>query len=277
MEFNLSKGPLIHLTLIKVNSEEFIVCFNMHHIISDGWSMGILSKELSLYYNHFAFGESLSLEPLAIQYADFAIWQRQWLEGERLMKQLEYWKDKLQGAPEQLDLITDKPRPQIASYQGKTVSFIVEKLISQKLNELAATHQSTLFMVLLASINVLLYRYTGGQQEDIVIGTPIANRRYKEIEGLIGFFVNTLAIRCNLGNNPTFIDLLAQVRETTLNAYDHQDVPFEQLVDHLGVSRHLARHPLFQVMLVLQNNQQSGLSMKGINDIEGLQQVMMSR
>ena len=146
--------------------------FNMHHIISDGWSMGILSKELSLYYNHFAFGESLSsLEPLAIQYADFAIWQRQWLEGERLKKQLSYWKDNWQGAPEQLDLITDKPRPQISSYQGKTVSFIVEKLISQKLNELAVTHQSTLFMVLLASINILLYRHTGGQQEDIVIGT----------------------------------------------------------------------------------------------------------
>ena len=123
--FDLGKGPLVHLTLIKVNSEEFIICFNMHHIISDGWSMGILSKEFSIYYNHFAFGEALSLKPLAIQYADFAIWQRQWLEGERLMQQLEYWKDKLQGAPEQLDLITDKPRPQIASYQGNSVLLLL--------------------------------------------------------------------------------------------------------------------------------------------------------
>ena len=217
----------------------------LHHIIFDGWSIGIFFKELSDFYNAYAEGEELSLAPLPIQYADFAVWQRGWLQGKTLKQQVSYWKQQLTDVPDLLDLPTDKPRPKELTFKGDTYNYVFSKKIKNKLNQLAQQNQASLFMVLLAGFQILLHRYT--RQKHIVIGSPIAGRRTKETENLIGFFINTLVLKTTFEGKENFIEILSKVKETTFQAYQHQDIYFDQLVDHLNIPRILNRNPLFQV------------------------------
>ncbi len=257
--FNLTQDSLIRATLLQLSETNFVLLLTLHHIISDGWSLEIFIKELTSLYGAFLENKPSPLSPLPIQYADFAIWQRQWLQGEVLQTQLNYWKQQLKGDLPILELPCDglcpaggyRPRPTIQSNHGAAKTFILSSDITQQLKVFSQQQNVTLFMTLLAAFKVLLYRYT--QQQDLLIGTPIANRNRSEIEGLIGFFVNTLVLRTNLGNNPSFKELLQQVREVTLEAYSHQDLPFERLVEELQPGRNLSYNPLFQVMFILQN------------------------
>jgi amino acid adenylation domain-containing protein len=260
--FNLEIAPLIRSSLLQLSETESIFCINMHHIISDGWSIGVLIQELSALYSAYCVGATSPLPELAIQYADFALWQRQWLSGEVLAQQLQYWVSQLQGAPELLQLPTDRPRPSLQTYHGKTINFTLSRELSQQLQGISRQMGSTLFMTLMAAFATLLYRYSG--QTDVMIGSPIANRHRSEIESLIGFFVNTLVLRTRLEDNPSFVQLLAQVRETTLQAYEHQDLPFEQLVQALQPQRSMSHSPLFQVMFVLQNAPLGEIELPGL-------------
>ncbi|MEQ8997813.1 MAG: amino acid adenylation domain-containing protein [Coleofasciculus sp. B1-GNL1-01] len=260
--FNLEIAPLIRCSLLQLSATESVVLLTMHHIISDGWSMGVFIQELSSLYQAFGAGEPSPLAELPIQYADFAIWQRQWLSGEVLEAQLNYWLSQLQGAPELLQLPTDHPRPTVQTYRGTTHSFTLNTDLTQKLQTLSRESGTTLFMTLLAAFATLLYRYSG--QSDILMGSPIANRHRREIESLIGFFVNTLVLRTRFEDNPRIKDLLAQVRETTLKAYEHQDVPFEQVVEALQPQRSLSHSPLFQVMFILQNAPMGEVELPGV-------------
>ena len=262
--FNLSEGPLVRVQLLQIADDDACLVLNMHHIISDGWSMGVLIEELTHAYRAYAAGHEPTLPGLPIQYADFAVWQRNYLSGERMEAQLSYWREQLSGAPALLELSTDRPRPPVQSYRGAQYVFELSADLTAKLDQLAQSHDATLFMVLLAGFNVLLARYSG--QDDMVVGSPIANRTRTEIEGLIGFFVNTLVLRTQLEENPTFTDLLAQVRQTTLNAYQYQDLPFEQLVDELNLERSFSYSPLFQAMLVLQNTQMGEATLSNLAD-----------
>jgi len=250
LPFNLDKGPLIRWKLIKLKSFEYLFLITVHHIVFDGWSKDVFYQELSTLYNNFNKGKPSPLKPLSIQYVDYTLWQRQWLQGEVLDKQLSYWKEQLSGIPELINLPIDRARPSEEAYKGATFKFKIPASLAEKITKLSETQSTTMFMTLLAVFQVLLYRYT--QQDDIVTGTPIAHRQEIEIENLIGFFVNTLVIHGRLGENTSFIEFLQQIRETTLGAYAHQDVPFEQLVEQLEVSRSLSYHPLFQVMFVFQ-------------------------
>jgi len=249
--FDLARGPLIRAVLMRLKANEHVLLVTMHHIISDGWSQTILMNELGALYEAAAAGRSSPLPELPIQYADFAEWQREWLQGERLEQQLEYWRKHLAGAPPSLELPTNRPRPAVQSFNGARESFVLSRDLSVRLVELSRRENATLFMTLLAAFYVLLYRHTG--EPDIVIGTPVANRNRHELESLIGFFVNTLALRADLSGEPTFRELLAQVREVSLGAYAHQDLPFEMLVEELSPIRDWSRNPLFQVMFALQN------------------------
>jgi amino acid adenylation domain-containing protein/non-ribosomal peptide synthase protein (TIGR01720 family) len=249
--FDLSTGPLLRVTLLKLSASESVVLFTMHHIISDGWSMGLFIQEISILYRAYSLGEDSPLPQLPIQYVDFALWQRQWLSKEVLENQLNYWQQQLAGAPALLELPTDHPRPPVQTYRGQTHDFTLNTEMTQKLQTLCQHHGTTLFMTLLAAFATLLYRYSG--QSDIVIGSPIANRNRSETESLIGFFVNTLVLKTSFESNPSFAELLTQVREVTLKAYENQDIPFEQVVEALQPERSLSHSPLFQVMFVLQN------------------------
>ena len=260
--FNLETGPLIRSNLWQISSNEYLLLVNIHHIVSDGWSMGVLRQELSSLYQAFALVEPSPLPELAIQYGDFTLWQREWLNGELLENQLNYWKQKLHGAPELLQLPTDRPRPSIQTYQGANFSFSLSAQLSKKLKTLATKSGTTLFMTLLGALATLLYRLCG--QSDILIGSPVANRKCREIEDLIGFFVNTLVLRTSLEDNPSFTELLTQVRESTLKAYEHQDVGFEQIVEALQPERSLSHSPLFHVMFVLQNTPIGELELPGV-------------
>jgi len=246
--FNLEKSPLLRVSLLRLRPTEHIVLLTMHHIVSDGWSIGILIREITSLYVAFSTNNSCTLSELPIQYADFAVWQRQYLPQVAEI-QLHYWKQQLDGVPV-LKLPT-RARPPIQSDRGATQSFGLSQSLTQGLNKLVQQEGVTLFMTLLAAFKVLLHRYT--QQDDIAVGTAIANRNRSQIESLIGFFVNTLVLRSDLGNNPTFRELLQRVREVTLSAYAHQDLPFEQLVEELQPERDLSHSSLFQVMFVLQN------------------------
>ncbi len=261
--FDLEVAPLIRCKLWQLDTTDYVLVLTMHHIVSDGWSMGILIEELSSLYQASCAGEPSPLPELAIQYADFAKWQRQWLSPEILESQLNYWKEALEDAPELLQLPTDYPRPHIQSYQGSSADFSLSSEISSKLQQLSRNSGTTLFMTLQAAFATLLYRYSG--QSDILIGSPIANRNRREIERLIGFFVNTLVLRTRFEDNPSFQELLTQVRETTLRAYEHQDVPFEQVVGALQPERSLSHAPLFQVMFVLQNAPMGKLDLPGVS------------
>ena len=260
--FTLENAPLIRCSLLQLSTSDYVLLLTMHHIISDGWSIGIFIQELSSLYQAFIKGEASSLGQLPIQYADFAVWQRQYLTDEVLSNQLDYWKQQLSNAPDLLQLPTDYPRPTVQTYQGRTVRFSLNTDLTTKLQTLSRNSSTTLFMTLYAAFSTLLYRYSG--QSAIVIGSPIANRNRSEIEPLIGFFVNTLVLRTSFENNPSFKELLAQVRETTLNAYEHQDVPFEQVVEALQPQRDLSHSPLFQVMFVLQNTPMADVELPGV-------------
>jgi amino acid adenylation domain-containing protein len=249
--FDLSQSPLLRAQLIRMSEQEHIALVTMHHIISDGWSMGVLIRELAVLYQAFCKGEASPLPELEVQYVDYAVWQREWLQGEVLQKQLDYWKSQLEGAPPALELPTDRPRPAAQTFNGSMEGFSFGSELTGALEELSRREEVTLFMMLMAAFNTLLYRYTG--QEDIVVGTPIANRNRAEIEGVIGFFINALALRTELSGGDSFRDVLRRVKATALEGYANQDLPFERLVDELGVVRDMSRSPVFQVMLVMQN------------------------
>ncbi|WP_048441569.1 condensation domain-containing protein, partial [Caenimonas sp. SL110] len=249
--FDLACGPLLRTTLLRLSAQEHVVLVTMHHIVSDGWSMGVLVRELAALYEAFAAGRSSPLPELPIQYADYAAWQRQWLSGEVLETKLAYWKKQLGGAPAALELPTDRPRPAVQTHRGAVQPLQLSHELSQGLIALSRREGVTLFMTLLAALQMLMRRYSG--QDDIVVGSPIAGRTQVETEALIGFFVNTLALRTELSGEITTRQLLGRVREVTLGAYAHQEVPFEKLVEVLTHGRDMSRSPLFQVMLVLQN------------------------
>jgi amino acid adenylation domain-containing protein len=249
--FDFAVGPLVRITLVRVGEEEHVGLLTMHHIVSDGWSTGILIREMALLYDAFSSGRSSPLPELPIQYADFAHWQRQWLQGEILETQVGYWKEQLGGSPPLLELPTDHSRPPMQTFRGARQSFLLPKTMAEALKALSRQEGVTLFMTMLAAFKVFLSRYTG--QDDLIVGTPIANRNRLETEGLIGCFVNTLVLRTDYSGNPAFRQALRRVREVCLAAYDHQDLPFERLVDELHLERDLSRNPLFQVMFVLQD------------------------
>ncbi|SKA37897.1 Methyltransferase domain-containing protein [Chitinophaga eiseniae] len=248
--FNLSEDHMLRAHLMEGAHEEYILVVVMHHIASDGWSVSILVNELAAFYEAFSDDSPAALAELDLQYADFAVWQRNWLTPDVLDARMGYWKQQLENvAP--LNLPTDRTRPAVQRRRGSLVSFKIDHILREQLKQLAQQEDATLFMTLLAAFKVLLHRYSG--QEDICVGSPVAGRIQQEVEGLIGFFVNTLALRSDLGNNPTFTALLQQVKETTLAAYDHQEIPFEKIVDAVVTSRDLSRTPLFQVVFGLQN------------------------
>ncbi|QRN94792.1 non-ribosomal peptide synthase/polyketide synthase [Archangium violaceum] len=270
--FDLTNGPLLRALLLKLDEQEHVMMLVMHHIISDGWSLGVFVREMATLYEAFRQGQPSPLPELSVQYADFAVWQRQWLQGETLDKQLSWWKQQLSGAPQALELPTDRPRPAVKTTHGAVHPLRLSRDLSDTLKELCQREGVTPFMLLLAAFQAVLHRYSG--QEDIVVGSPIAGRHHGETEGLIGFFINTLVLRARLGANPTFRELLHQVKDTTLGAYEHQDIPFEKLVEELQPARDMSRTPLFQVMFVLQNTpisaQRGGeLSLSPIEDTEG--------
>ncbi|WP_404791163.1 amino acid adenylation domain-containing protein [Altericista sp. CCNU0014] len=261
--FHLDRDPLLRLTVLCLNAEHHVLLFTLHHIISDAWSSGILIQEFSVLYEAFSAGKPSPLTELPIQYADFAMWQRAWLQGEVLENQLHYWSQQLKDAPPVLALPTDRPRPAIQSANGaiETLEFSLE--LSQALQTLAQQESATLYMVLLAAFKVLLYRYTG--QTDILVGSAIANRNRPEIEGLIGFFANTLVLRTQLAVELSFKELLGQVQKVTLDAYEYQDLPFEKLVAELKIERNLSYQPLFQVAFELQNLASQNLQISGLS------------
>ncbi|HKY28030.1 MAG TPA: amino acid adenylation domain-containing protein, partial [Pyrinomonadaceae bacterium] len=260
--FDLARGPLLRAQLIRLDVEQHLLLLTMHHIISDGWSSGILLRELTSLYQGFVDGRPASLPELPIQYADFAEWQRELLQGEFLEKQIAYWRKHLEGAPAVIELPTDQPRPQVQTFRGARQTALLSGGLSRQLEELSRSQGVTLFMTLLAAFQVLLHRYSG--VEDIVVGSPIANRNRSELEGLIGFFVNILVLRTDCSGNPTFSELLRRVREVGLEAYAHQDVPFDKLVEELKPERSLSYSPLFQVAFALQKGLESTLNLPGL-------------
>ena len=249
--FNLATDLLLRTALVQLTATEAILLLNLHHIASDAWSIGVLFRELSPLYGAFTHDRSSPLPPLPIQYADFAAWQRQYMQGKVLADGMVYWKQQLHQVPELLPLPSDRPRPAVHSFTGKTLSLTIAKSLMDSLKALAQRHKATVFMTLTAALQTLLMRYTG--QEDICIGSPIANRIQPEVENLIGCFINTLVLRTDLSGNPPFVTLLRRVRETVLGALSHQALPFEKLVEELQLARNLTYAPLFQVMLVYQN------------------------
>ncbi|OYE00557.1 non-ribosomal peptide synthetase [Nostoc sp. 'Peltigera membranacea cyanobiont' 232] len=262
LAFDLESEALMRATLVVLSPTEQWLLVCMHHVVSDGWSIGVFVQELQALYNASSQGQPSPLLPLPIQYADFAIWQRQWLQGEVLKSQLSYWEQQLANAPTFLPLPTDRLRPAVQTFNGAYLEFALSAELTQQLTKLSQQQGVTLFMTLLAAYNTLLYRYTG--QTDILVGTPIANRDRTEIEGLIGFFVNTLVMRTDLSENPSFNELLPRLRETAFGAYAHQDLPFEMLVEALQPERDLSYTPLFQVMFVLNNAPKSEIELTGL-------------
>ena len=277
--FNLSTGKLLQLKLVVLAEHEHMLLFNMHHIISDGWSMSLLVREWADIYKAYAQEQqadlqplpvkSLAIPPLPIQYSDYAIWQRQWLQGDILQQQLDYWTQQLKGATEFLKLPSDCPRPSVQSYQGAQLKTRITPALSRLLKTLSQKHNCTLFMTLLSAFNVLLHRYTG--QNDIVVGSPIANRSHSKTEQLIGMFVNTLVMRTRFEKNMKFTELMKQTRKTALDGYAYQDIPFEHLIEQLNPQRSLSYSPLFQVMFVLQNTPENELELPNLH-IEHIEQ-----
>jgi amino acid adenylation domain-containing protein len=260
--FDLTTGPLVRVHLLRLGSDEHVLLLNLHHIICDGWSLGVLMRELAILYAAFVHGQPSPLAELPLQYADFTLWQRDLLQGEMLQEQLAYWRTHLAGAPTVLELPTDHPRPAVQSYRGAWHSFQLPLSLTEKLKALSQQEGVTLFMTLLAAFAILLARWSG--QSQVVVGTPVAERGHRELEELIGFFVNTLALRVDLSGNPSVRELLARVREVALQGYAHQDLPFEKLVEVLTPERHLSHTPLFQVMLILQNTERPRLTLPGV-------------
>ncbi|RYZ36378.1 MAG: non-ribosomal peptide synthetase, partial [Myxococcaceae bacterium] len=261
--FDLAKGPLLRASLLRLGAREHVLLLNMHHIVSDGWSMDVLVREMAALYEAFCAGRPSPLPELPLQYADYSVWQRSWLQGEALESQLDWWRKHLEGAPSALELPTDLPRPAAPSFRGATAPVKLSRSASDALKALCQREGVTPFMALLAAFQLLLSRYSG--QEDITVGSPIAGRRVVELEGLIGFFVNTLVLRTRMEDNPSFRQVLARVKEATLGAFAHQDLPFEKLVEELQPPRILGRTPLFQVLFALQNMPQQQLQLPGFS------------
>ena len=249
--FNLGEFPLWRISLIRLSSREHVLALCMHHIISDGWSSGVIATELATLYQAFSEGEAPNLPELEIQYTDFAHWQRSVLTGERLQEQIHYWRTQLAGAPALIELPLDKARPGIQSFSGAREIFRIGADVAQSLEAISKRTNTTLFMSLQAAFAVFLAQHCN--QEDIVIGTPIANRNRHQVEGLVGFFINTLVIRNDLSDNPTFIQFLERVRTAVLEAYARQDTPFEKIVEALAPERDPSYNPVFQVMFSLHN------------------------
>ncbi|MET0622967.1 MAG: amino acid adenylation domain-containing protein [Pyrinomonadaceae bacterium] len=260
--FDLTRGPLLRATLLRLGADEHMLLFTMHHIVSDGWSVGVLVREVASVYTAYVRGQESPLPELTLQYADYAVWQREWLQGEVLEAQLDYWKRQLEPPPPELELPTDRPRPEVLSHRGATLNADFPAELTDRLKELSRREGVTLYMTLLAAFQALLYRYTG--RDDIAVGSPIANRQRSEIEPLIGFFVNTLVMRTDLSGDPSFRALLARVQEVTLGAYAHQDVPFEMLVEELQPDRSLGKTPFFQAAFALQNAPGEELKLPGL-------------
>jgi amino acid adenylation domain-containing protein len=260
--FDLAQGPILRVLLLRLSEQEHLCLVNMHHIASDGWSLGVLVREVGALYTSFAEGLASPLPPLPVQYADFTLWQREWLQGEVLERQIEFWRNTLAGAPTRLDLPTDRPRPAVASLAGAAVPVALSADLTASLSALAQRRGATLFMTLLAAFDALLHRITS--QEDLLVGSPVANRGVTQIEGLIGFFVNTLVLRARPTADQPFTALLSEVRSAALAAYAHQDLPFERLVDELAVGRSLDRNPLFQTLLAVQNAPVEALDLPGL-------------
>jgi len=244
--FDLVAGPLLRLKLIRLSAEEHILVCVMHHIVCDGWSLGIFTRELAALYDHHGSGQSSSLASLPIQYGDYATWQQKWIAGDFLADQIQYWKQRLAGMAGYLDLPADRVRPPEQTYDGASQTIVVPTRLIRDLTMLGRTRQATLFMVMLAVFKVLLHSYSTAQ--DILVGVPVAGRNRVELEDLIGFFVNTIVLRTTLSGDPQFSDLLLEVREVTLSAFAHIDVPFEKLVEELNPPRTLSYNPVFQVM-----------------------------
>ncbi len=260
--FDLARGPLIRPTLVRLADDDHLLLPTMHHAVSDAWSLAIFTRELAELYEAFADGRPSPLAELPIQYADFADWQRRWLQGDVLETQLAYWRERLAHLPHALELPTDKPRPAVQRYHGDQFPFTVPRELLASLERFSLSEGVTLYMLLLAAYQALLARYSG--KDDIVVGSPVAARNRPEIENLIGFFVNILVLRADLSNGPTFREFLRQVRETCLGAFAHQDVPFEKLVDELKPDRDLSRTPLFQAAFILQNAPPPTLRFKNV-------------
>jgi amino acid adenylation domain-containing protein len=254
--FDLKTGPLFRAFLIRMADDDHVFVMNTHHIVSDRWSAVVLMGELAALYEAFVAGKPSPLPELTVQYADWAVWQRKFLTGEQLERELAYWKKQLEGAPPVLDLPTDRPRPAVETFRGAYQSIVVPVATLERLRALSRQEGVTFFMTLLGAFSVLLSRYS--RQQDIVIGSPIAGRNHRETEKLIGFFINTLVLRTSVAGNPTFRELLGRVSETAMGAYAHQELPFEKLVEELRPERDTSRNPLFQVMLILQNTPVSG-------------------
>ena len=261
--FDLSMGPLFRAALLRVDEEDHVLLLSMHHIVSDGWSQGVLFRELSALYSAYLEGRESPLSELPVQYADYAVWQREQLAGGVLDRQLAYWRERLADAPALLELPTDHPRPAVQTYRGATVPVELSLELLERLQALGRSEGATLYMTLLAAFQVLLSKYSGS--EDVVVGSPIAGRTRKEVEGLIGFFVNTLVLRTDLSGAPSFREVLRRAREVTLGAYAHQEVPFEKLVEELQPERTLSHSPLLQVMFALQNAGDQGGALPGLS------------
>jgi len=262
--FDLSKGPLLHAVLLRLSEARHILLLVMHHIVSDGWSMAVLLKELGILYQAFAGNKDSPLPALPVQYSDYTVWQRDWLTGEVLQRQLNYWKQQLADAPTIIDLPLDRARPAVQTLHGGRESLSLSRSISEELKNFCKREEVTLFMTLLAVFAVLLHRFTG--QEDILIGSPIVNRPRNEFEGLIGFFLNNLVMRTRLTKEASFREVLAQIRQTALEAFSNQDVPFEKLVEELKPQRDLSRTPLFQVFFNVLNFSDGRIELPGLSE-----------
>ncbi|MGZ4106606.1 MAG: amino acid adenylation domain-containing protein, partial [Tumebacillaceae bacterium] len=260
--FDLKKGPLMNARMIKLADDDHLMVPIFHHIIADGWSMGVLFSEIVAHYEAFRHDNVSPLPELAVQYADFAYWQREWLQGDSIDKQLAYWKKQLSGDLPVMQLPTDRPRPKVQGFSGQFLGFQLTQELSEKMYALTKQEGATMYMTLLSAFNTLLYRYSG--LEDILVGSPIAGRNREEIEGLIGVFVNPIVMRTDMSGSPTFRELIAQVRKVALEAYANQDVPFEKLVEELHPERNLSHHPIFQVMFTMQNAPKSSLQLPGL-------------
>ncbi len=262
--FEFSQAPLMRALLLVLDREEHVLCLTLHHLITDGWSIGVLLNDLAEFYSGIVSGRNPSLPELPIQYADYAMWQQGWMESGRLGEELAYWTSRLQGAPAVLELPTDRPRPAVQTHNGASVIFTLAPDLSRGLKEMAAREHVTMFMLLLSGFQVVLHFLSGGE-EDLVIGTDFAGRNCVETEHLIGFFVNQLVLRTDLSGKPSFRDLLRRVREVTLGAFAHHDVPFEKLVEVLRPVRNPKYLPLFQVKFVFQNAPDMKLPFPGLN------------
>src|ERR1700752_94952 len=260
--FDLREAPLLRMSLLRLAEDEHVVLFTIHHIISDAWSLNLLILEIAKLYEAFRCGNSSPLPSLPIQYADFAVWQREVLQGELLQAELNYWRQQLADAPFVLDLPTAHPRLAVQNVRGATQSFVLDQSLTEALIQLSQRENVTLFMTLLAVFQTLLYRYT--KQEDILVGTPIAGRNRIETEKLIGFFADSLVLRTRISGDLTFRELLAHVREMALGTYSHQDLPFEKLVEALQPERDLGRNPIFQVLFALRNTPVQPLHQSGL-------------